>query len=413
MLPEPCSTAPPSTRPRILFVDDEQELLDGLRLVLHRMRRAWDVRFALGGAEALRSLAEGGFAVVVTDIRMPGMDGATLLQEVRARHPHVARLVLSGQCDEATARRATHAAHRWIAKPCEPSALIEALRRALEARERLCTPAMQAWVVPLHGLPAPDVAVLQLAERLADPGADASEVAALIARDPAMTARVLQLASSAFFGASAPVLDVHEAVMRLGLTTLTRLLVERELVSELGARVPQRELEAVQRRARCVSRVAGEVLRGTAAARVAAMAGLLAEVGRLALAVVDAAGVEAVTAVAAKGAPRTSAERERLGVSHEVVGAALLALWGLPAAVSDAVLFHEAPASTGSAALDAAVAVHVAAALVDEASGSSGGTALDHPTLAAAGATEKVDAWRRAAAESVAQEARAAEGHAA
>jgi DNA-binding NtrC family response regulator len=84
---------------RILFVDDEPHLLDGLRRALRPIRREWNTAFAGGGEEALVVLAREPFDVIVTDMRMPGMDGAALLHEVVERYPNMLRLVLSGQSD--------------------------------------------------------------------------------------------------------------------------------------------------------------------------------------------------------------------------------------------------------------------------------------------------------------------------
>jgi YesN/AraC family two-component response regulator len=81
---------------RILFVDDESRVLDGLRRMLYAQRQRWEMEFALGGEAALEACEKGAFDVVVSDMRMPGMDGATLLGHIRDRYPSSARVILSG-----------------------------------------------------------------------------------------------------------------------------------------------------------------------------------------------------------------------------------------------------------------------------------------------------------------------------
>ena len=81
---------------RILFVDDENNILDGIRRLLHADRKRWDMEFAIGGEAALRACEAGRFYVVVSDMRMPGMDGATLLGHIRDLYPSTARLILTG-----------------------------------------------------------------------------------------------------------------------------------------------------------------------------------------------------------------------------------------------------------------------------------------------------------------------------
>ena len=85
---------------RVLFVDDEPKILEGLQRMLRSMRHEWEMEFALGGPSAMEALNSRPFDVVVTDMRMPGMDGAMLLSQVRGLHPQIVRIVLSGHSDQ-------------------------------------------------------------------------------------------------------------------------------------------------------------------------------------------------------------------------------------------------------------------------------------------------------------------------
>ncbi|MEZ6017291.1 MAG: HDOD domain-containing protein [Planctomycetota bacterium] len=399
-----------TARPRVLFVDDEQELLDGLRLLLHRLRRRWDVRFAVGGSAALALLAQEPFDIVVTDMRMPVMDGAELLDQVRRLHPSVTRLVLSGHCDDATGRRAARVAHQWLAKPCEPGQLVAALERARVTRELLCSDALKRHVAGITRLPAPDPLIVELTELLADATVDAGAVAELVSRDSALTARVLQLSNSAFFGPTQSIEDLHEAVMRLGLATLAELVVEGELVGRLEPPLAGFSLDEHAARARIVGRVAGALLRGRPEARAAALAGLLSTIGRLVLAHSALAEFASVAAAAAaNAAPLTQLELGAFGVRQEVVGAALLASWGIPAHVTDLVLHSADPGPTQPTGLDALVALHLACGLTDEALGGLQGPALDRALLARLGLEAQVSAWQALAADCVAEERRRAQ----
>lgn len=113
------------SRKRVLFVDDEQEVLEGLRNLLRRNRHEWDMVFALGGYEALAELSRGTVDVVVTDMRMPGMDGAQLLAQVKTVSPSTARLVLSGHAEKEAILRALPVAHQFLSKPCGGGTLLE------------------------------------------------------------------------------------------------------------------------------------------------------------------------------------------------------------------------------------------------------------------------------------------------
>ena len=108
---------------RILLVDDEASVVDELRRSLRELRNDWTIDAALSGADALLAMDREAFDVVVSDMRMPGMNGAQLLTRVRDRHPATARLILSGFTNEEAVLCSIGPAHQFFAKPCEPSAL--------------------------------------------------------------------------------------------------------------------------------------------------------------------------------------------------------------------------------------------------------------------------------------------------
>src|SRR6266545_6839404 len=112
---------------RILFVDDEPAILKGLQNLLFRDRPRWEMVFANSGELAVRELAKAPFDVVVSDIRMPGMDGATLLNHVKDRYPTTARIMLSGHAEREAIVRALPALQQLLSKPCNA----QTLRRAI------------------------------------------------------------------------------------------------------------------------------------------------------------------------------------------------------------------------------------------------------------------------------------------
>ena len=117
---------------KILWVDDEPEVLEGFQRTL---RKHYRLDTALGGEEGLRNLAEQGpYAVVVSDMRMPGMDGIQFLAQVRKLAPDSVRLMLTGNADLQTAIHAVNegSIFRFLTKPCAPEALNGALTAAIQ-----------------------------------------------------------------------------------------------------------------------------------------------------------------------------------------------------------------------------------------------------------------------------------------
>src|SRR5262249_34954838 len=108
---------------RILFVDDEPQVLEGLQRILYPLPREWKMEFVASGNEALKRLGETEFDVLVTDVRMPEMSGIELLAEVVERYPQVIRMVLSGTVDQDLTLRSAALAHQYLVKPCDAQAL--------------------------------------------------------------------------------------------------------------------------------------------------------------------------------------------------------------------------------------------------------------------------------------------------
>jgi CheY-like chemotaxis protein len=115
----------------ILFVDDEPAVLEGLQNRLRFWRHRRTLRFALGAEEALKVLATHPVDVIVSDLRMPGMDGAQLLDYVRQHYPQVVRILLSGHVSKHDEKQLLRVAHKIFSKPCDPNALDEAIEQQL------------------------------------------------------------------------------------------------------------------------------------------------------------------------------------------------------------------------------------------------------------------------------------------
>jgi CheY-like chemotaxis protein len=116
---------------RLLFVDDEPQILQGLQAVLYTRRKEWQMHFAAGAAQAIELMRECHFDVLVTDLRMPRVDGATLVARIRSDSPDTICIVLSAYADEDQSHRLVSLAHRYLSKPCDPQQLEECIDRCL------------------------------------------------------------------------------------------------------------------------------------------------------------------------------------------------------------------------------------------------------------------------------------------
>ncbi|VVN99788.1 HD domain-containing phosphohydrolase [Pseudomonas fluorescens] len=118
-------------RPKVLLVDDEESILNSLRRLLRS--QPYDVLLANSGAQALEIMAQQSIDLVMTDARMAGMDGATLLAEIHQRHPSTTRILLTGYADLAMIIKAINEGqiHRYISKPWNDEEMLLTLRQSL------------------------------------------------------------------------------------------------------------------------------------------------------------------------------------------------------------------------------------------------------------------------------------------
>lgn len=353
----------------ILFVDDESNILDGIRRSLYADRDRWDMQFVVGGAAALEACEASNFDIVISDMRMPGMDGATLLKHIRDRFPNTARIILSGFSDAALSTQAVAVAHRFLAKPCNASELHLAIERVCAMQELLSSPEIRKIVGAVSQLPSLSSTYTDLTRAVKDPKISIRQVTEIIERDIAMSAKVLQLANSAFFGLSRKVTSLPSAVSFLGIETIKNLALTSEVfrVFVPDKRVPQSVCDSIQQHAMRTAAIAGAlpVERGTR--DVSVVAALLHDIGSLFLAsAMPNQFCQVLARVRESGCKSFEAEMELLGTSHAEIGAYLLGLWGIPHLAVEAIAHHHHPTRIPHSAFDCTTAVYVADLLAGE-----------------------------------------------
>jgi HD-like signal output (HDOD) protein/ActR/RegA family two-component response regulator len=386
---------------RILFVDDEPMVLSGLKRSLRPMRGEWEMEFATGGEEALAAIEREKFDIIVTDMRMPGMDGAQLLEEVQKRSPQTLRMVLSGQSDRETILRSVNPAHQFISKPCEGEELKSRLIRAFALKDLLQNPGLRELVSKLDYLPSLPTAFLQLNEELRLPEPSMQRVDELIGADIAMTAKILKLVNSAFFCLPCEISRTSHAVKLLGLDTLRTLVLTAHVFEQFQSPLlTENDVQQISDQSLAVSSSAKKIALLEHADQhtldESFTAGLLHDAGKLILASALGEQYGRVLAHSAKaGIGLYAAERELLGCSHAQVAAYLFGLWGLPSTIIEAVAWHHEPAGSLSVKFSPLAAVHVASAYHDEKSSSRlrDRTPIDTAFLAGISCAEREKVW--------------------
>ncbi len=387
---------------RILFVDDEPMVLTGLKRSLRPMRTEWEMVFAGGGDEALTALDQQSFDIIVTDMRMPGMDGAQLLKEVQKRSPQTLRMVLSGQSDRETILRSVNPAHQFVSKPCDSEALKARLARIFALGDLLQNPGLRELVTKLDALPSLPGIYLQLNQELSRSEPSLQRIDELIAADMAMTAKILKLVNSAFFCLPCEISSASHAVKLLGLETLRTLVLTAHIFDQFqGPLLSPEDVQQIADHSLAVSRSARTIAvlehADQATQDRCFTAGLLHDAGKLILASTLGKRYREVLEYSERAnVGLYAAERELLGCNHAQVAAYLYGLWGLPSTIVEAVAWHHQPAGSLSVEFSPLAAVHMASAYHDEKSRSRlrDRIPVDAAFLADIGCAGREPVWR-------------------
>jgi HD-like signal output (HDOD) protein len=372
----------------VLLVDDEPAVLASIRRLLsHLAPKTWQVLCAESGEAALGLLAERPFDVIVSDMRMPRMDGAQFLELAAAQWPDVTRIVLSGQSDEATSMRAVAVAHQCLSKPYPTKELLSLLMRIGTLRSSCDNPAVRAVVGAAKRLPVMPAVYEELNELLRIPDVDPTRFISLIGRNAGLCAKVLQLANSSFFFLGRRVTDVGDAVQRLGSRVIANVALIDGLMSSFH--YPDRFGFAHEATRFFEASLLADSLVSESQRSDASLATLLCPIGKLLL--INEMPERLAEAVALAERERISleeAETQVIGASHAAIGGYLLALWGLPAPVAEAVASHHQP-STCPIQGDVLAAAHLASHHIE-------GTVLERDLLARLGLMELGARWASA-----------------
>lgn len=399
------SLFPVPTRARILFVDDDELVLRSIRRLLRGKEKDWDLVFVSDGHAALRELSQVPVDVVVSDVQMATMGGSKLLSAIQERHPDVARIVLSGETDPRVVYRMVPFAHQYLAKPFDASNLTHTLRRACALRSLLTNSGIRAVVGRSNDLPAAPATYIELTQALKNPDSTTRQVANIVERDVGISARVLSIVSSSFFGVPRSVSTIAAAVGYLGLETVRTLVLACEIVRTFvpPASLAAFSIDELEEHGLRTGRLARAMLEPNAFAEDAFIAGLLHRVGQLVLASrVPHRFAEVMDRAAATGQNLLDTELAVIGVTHAQVGAYLLGLWGLRQRVVEAVAYHPRPERLDTA-FGIPSAVHVASILAGNADAPVGAEpsadmrAIPMDYLERMGVGSQVSLWREAA----------------
>jgi HD-like signal output (HDOD) protein len=396
------SEKPEPVHSRLLFVDDESLVLQGLRRTLHSMREQWEMTFVTGAEQALEALDREPYDAIITDMKMPRMDGAQLLEEVKKRHPAVVRMVLSGQANQEAMLRSVGPAHQYLSKPCDPQEIKLRLAQAFVMRDLLHNEAVRAVVSGLKSIPSLPGMYYEIMAELRSEDASLVRIAAIVSKDAGMTAKVLQLANSAFMGVRHEVSNPTQAVTLIGTEMVRALVLSVHVFSQFEDQQGTAPyLTALWEHSSAVGCLAQRIAAGEKCGKALVdesfTAGLLHEIGKLVLlAQMPKDYGSILESVKEKSGTLAAAEREQFGCTHADLGGYLMSIWGLPLPLIHAVTYHDRPAESAEKRFSSLTAVHGADAVVSSMNGSPilQDVQLDEKYLGELGLSGREEVWR-------------------
>jgi len=392
---------------RILFVGGDSDERDDVEQALGAMARVWDMDFAPNAAKALELMSKDPFEAVVTGLRLPDVSGADLLNKVGELHPRTLRFIRGSFADQSLIMACVWGIHHFIPEPCSGPELVTILSRGLGVTDWLSNEALKGLLSRLSHFPPLPTLYSEVMKQLESPSASVEAIAGIVGKDLAMTAKLLQMVNSAFFGFQQKITSVHDAITILGMETVKAIVLSIHAFSHYEkTQLGRFSIERLWSHSIAVATEAKRITRAQtgdqAMADEAFTAGLLHDIGKLALAANFSEKFDQVHEHAqAEKVTLPEAEKKLLGATHCEAGAYLLGVWGMPISLIESALFHHQPGTCRHNAFSPLTAVHIANVLShDQRPDTSGGSsaALDTAYIEALGLDSRMEAWREGAA---------------
>jgi len=388
----------------ILFAGRDDILWEEFNTYAAQPASGWVPHFASTGKDALKLSQQHNFAAVVCNFKLPDMGGLALLDQLMERQPKAARIILSESTDARNTVECIGRAHHHLFKPCDLSMLKNALNRV--ARESWApSEALKNVISGMRHAPSPPTIYFQVVSEMQSQNVSVEKIAELIAQDPSMTAKILQLANSAVFSLQLQVVDPLEAISYVGLQTTKALVLMSHTFSTFhelrlaGFSVDSLWTHSVQAGA-FARRIAQLETSDEQIIEQSFAAGLLHDFGKLLIGANAPDRFMQILACAAKE-QCSFAEAEAnvfANFGHAEIGAGLLGIWWLPQPIVEAVAFHHRPGQFAAEGFSPVAAVHAADVLAYETVANKSPfrpPTLDHEFLKSHGLEERSQLWRQ------------------
>lgn len=389
----------------ILFVDDTEHVISGIQRQLRPYRGQWHLHFATCGKQALELMQRQPIDLIVCDMMMPEMRGDELLAKVAAAYPGTVRMILSGYTDETNLRLGLEVAHQYLAKPCSAEILRETLCQVFKIQACVDNPRIAAEVGEASQLPSLPKIYHELNAAIGDERATSAQIADIFAKDMVLSAKLLHLVNSPYFGLQRTVSNLTDAINLIGLKKLNSLVLSVHVKTAFPVNDPavERYMEYLWQDAARVAELARLI---TLSERQsddrpdqAYLGGLLHNMGLLIFMSRCGDKLKILVEQAVNSdKPPAELEMSIFGFTRAEAAAYVLSLWKIPPRIIESILLQNTPSDSEYNGVNALTAVHAASCLLNPTAVPGYGRlfdmALDQTYLQRIGKLDRIGEWR-------------------
>jgi len=329
----------------ILFVDDEINILNSLKRSFYKNKGVWNMKFVSSGREAIDHMVNNRVDIMVTDMKMPDMNGVELLRTVQQRFPYIIRMALSGHADQELLVESIGLYHQYYTKPCDTIMLEEGINESFRLYDILRDNIAREIVTKARTLPViPDI-YIRIQQLLSDPETSIGDIAGMIEEDISLTTNILRLVNTPFFGLRSNIQDINHAVSLLGVDLIRNMILtvnvfEKSIVKIEGFSLYELMKHSVRVANFCKVIAKHEGVHDRELDKYF-ISGLLHDIGK----VIFYNGYaeeykKIISSISESVNSINKSEKINMGVTHSQTGAYLLGLWGFDKDIVYAVANH-------------------------------------------------------------------------
>lgn len=333
----------------VLFVDDNPQTLDGYKRLFQSQKCHWNAIFADNAGLAVDLLETRYIDVIISDLEMPIVNGAILLQHVKKVSPHTIRIILSGCSEDKMIMETVKSAHRIFPKPSSYEAIIDILDRSYYLHQLIMSPNARRILMEVGTIPSIPLLLQEIMIAVEDESCSLNDIAKMISQDMGMSVNILRLVNSPYFGLPNEIVSIEQAVSLLGLEIIKTLIISVHFFESF--KTPhEAELDELLNHslntANFCKKIFTSMKRNREESDRAFITGFMHDLGKLILMSYFPQKYSKFIAKLSEkenSADTISIEQAFFEANHGEIGAFLLGLWGFKDETIEAVAFHHSP----------------------------------------------------------------------